>query len=103
MKIKKNKSEKLIEYLINYMSEIKAEIASLQEININNKDNITFKHYDFIKKCRKNKPGGGMGILLNKKYNYQEIKIKNTSPLEIIGIKTIINKKEYNIFSLYTV
>ena len=67
---------------------------------MNEKDNISFKHYNLIKKCRKNRQGG-VAIMINKKYKYKEIKIKNISPLEIIGIKTIINNKEFNIFSLY--
>lgn len=94
--IKAHKNE-----LETFLGEMKTDFALLQETNLNSSEEFSISKYEFISKPRKNKKGGGVGILVHKSYAYEKIKIKKVSPIEIIGIKTKIKNLEYHIFSIY--
>jgi exonuclease III len=94
--LKQNKEE-----LVNFLSEEKKDVGLLQETNLNKNDEIEINKYKLVRKDRNKTKGGGVGLIINKKLNYEIIKVKEVTPIEIIGIKTKINDTTYNIFSIY--
>lgn len=81
----------------------RVDFVLLSEINILEDDvnEINFRQYQLFSNCRSDRRGGGVGILVNKRYQAELIKMKNFSPIEIIGVSVKIKKAIFSFFSIY--
>ena len=93
-----------IDQLKTYLSLHSPNILTLNEIKCNNNSaiyNLNQLEYNSIYKIREESKGGGIAILINNKFKFEEINLEQFKE-EIIGIKIFTeNNTELNIFTYY--
>ena len=78
------------------------DIISLNETNLKNSSNFELKNYNIIRhNLNGKKQKGGSALIINKKYNYNQITLENTEPIEAIAIELCYENRSLLIITLY--
>jgi hypothetical protein len=83
------------------------DILCLQETNLNDQEAnffLDFTGYDTYFKCRDNKDGGGVALIISKSLSYSDLDLafeKQLSPYEICGCNVKLGETIVSIFSVY--
>ena len=91
-------------YELEYLLENKnIDIASLNETFLNDLTGFVpkFKKYDIIRRDKKDRPGGGVAIIVKKDIHHETINIKGNNETECVGVRLGSGNKHINFYSLY--